>query len=60
VDEFMLWPLERVASAIATSQDYKPNVCLVVIDFLVRHGLLAPEEPGYVQLVGSLRAGDPL
>lgn len=56
----MLWPLERVASAIATSQDYKPNVCLVVIDFLVRHGLLAPEEPGYVQLVGSLRAGDPL
>lgn len=60
VEEFMLWDLDRVAGVISGSQEYKPNCCLVIIDFLVRHGYLTPEEPGYLDLVRSLRVGDPL
>jgi hypothetical protein len=37
---------------------YKPNVALVVVDFLVRHGVLSPDEPGYLPLVASLRSGN--
>ena len=36
---------------------YKPNVALVVVDFLLRHGVLAPETPGYLALLKSLRSG---
>jgi hypothetical protein len=60
VEEFMLWDMQKVASVISSSTEYKPNCCLVIIDFLVRHGLLAPEEGGYLSLVRQLRAGDPL
>jgi hypothetical protein len=60
VEEFMLWDLQQVASVISSSMQYKPNCCLVVIDFLVRHGLIAPEEAGYLRMVRQLRVGDPL
>lgn len=60
VEEFMLRDLEKVAATISSSTEYKPNCCLVIIDFLVRHGLVAPEEAGYFRMVWGLRAGDPL
>lgn len=56
VEEFMLWPVEKVAEIIQTTQEYKPNCALVVVDFLIRHGLITPDQPGYLQLVDSLRA----
>jgi hypothetical protein len=31
---------------------------LVIIDFLIRHGYLTPEQSGYLQLVAALRSGD--
>lgn len=34
---------------------FKPNVALVVVDFLVRRGLVSPDAPGYLPLVASLR-----
>jgi hypothetical protein len=37
--------------------------CLVIIaneGFMVRHGLVVPEEAGYLSMVRLLRAGDPL
>ena len=36
---------------------FKPNINLVVIDFLVRHGEISPEESGYLELVSSLKQG---
>ncbi|KAK3285362.1 hypothetical protein CYMTET_7033 [Cymbomonas tetramitiformis] len=57
VDEFMRLPLSEVAELIQTTQDFKPNVNLVIIDFLVRHGFIRPEEPDYLQIVASLRSG---
>lgn len=36
---------------------YKPNVALVVVDFLIRQGVLCPDDPGYLPLLASLRSG---
>jgi hypothetical protein len=58
VEEFMLWPVERVAEVVAGSTEYKDNCTLVIIDFLLRHGFLAPEQPGYLRLLTALRSGD--
>ena len=55
VETFELWPLDRVAESVRTTTDWKFNVNLVVIDFLVRHGWLTPEEPDYLEIVTSLR-----
>lgn len=54
----MRWPLARVAEVVAGTQQYKPNCNLVIIDFLVRHGAITPDMPGYLELVRGLRAGD--
>ena len=47
----------QVAELVRTTTQYKPNCNLVVIDFLVRHGVITPENPGYLDLVGALRSG---
>ena len=58
VEAFELWQLERVAAAVAApSALFKPNCNLVIIDFLVRHGWLTPEMPGYCELVAGLHSG---
>ena len=36
---------------------FKPNINLVVLDWLVRHGHVPPDAPGYLDLVASLRQG---
>lgn len=60
VDSFERLPLSAVADAVAEGKPtrFKPNVCLVVIDYLVRQGFLHPDTPGYLQLVAELRSGD--
>ena len=55
VDFFELWPLDEVVKRIATTDDFKTNVNLVIIDFLVRQGYLTPEDPYYVDIVHGLR-----
>jgi hypothetical protein len=40
VEEFYLWPVEKVMEVVGNSSEYKLNCNLVVIDFLVRHGYL--------------------
>jgi hypothetical protein len=42
VESFALWPLSRVADILATTDDFKFNVALVLIDLLCRHGLFPP------------------
>ncbi len=55
VEEFYLWPIEQVRRRLSDTDDFKFNVALVNIDFLVRHGFLSPDEPGYVDIVEGLR-----
>ena len=51
VEEFFLWPVERVMERLAQTDDFKFNVALVIVDFLIRHGLIGPDDPDYEALV---------
>ncbi|MBY0431990.1 MAG: DUF4743 domain-containing protein, partial [Rhodospirillales bacterium] len=60
ISEFMLWPVERVAETVRSGDDFKFNVNLVIIDYLIRHGFLSPDdEPDYLALVMGLKNGTP-
>ncbi len=54
----MLWPVQRVAETVLTTTKFKQNCNLVIIDFLIRHGFIAPETPGFLELCATLRSGD--
>ena len=54
VDEFMLMPVEEVAEIVRDTDDFKLNCNLVIIDFLIRHGNLMPEDEDYDLLVAGL------
>ena len=54
VAEFALWPMRRVAATVEAGDDFGFDCALVVIDFLIRHGLIAPDHPDYVALVRGL------
>jgi isopentenyldiphosphate isomerase len=56
VDEFYLWPIERVTELVRDTREFKPNCNLVIIQFLMRHGLLPPDHPDYVALAQGLVA----
>jgi isopentenyldiphosphate isomerase len=56
VDGFELWPIERVMTTVAETDAFKLNCNLVIIDFLIRHGLIGPDHPDYLALVQGLRA----
>lgn len=56
VESFGLLPIEEVARIVRETADFKPNCDLVVIDFLVRHGLMMPDdEPDYAAICAGLR-----
>ncbi len=55
IDEFSLHPLEEVIEQVRDGFDFKFNCNLVIIDFLVRHGFITPEEPDYMAIVAGLR-----
>ena len=54
VESFHLWPIERVAELVSETREFKFNCNLVVIDFLLRHGLLGPDTPDYVEIARGL------
>jgi len=56
VASFHLMKVEEVAEIVRTTSDFKFNCNLVVIDFLIRHGILNPDDtPDYEELVRGLR-----
>ena len=57
VDAFYLWPIEQVMARIRETDDFKFNCALVVIDFLVRRGLIGPDDPDYSAIAHGLRLG---
>jgi 8-oxo-dGTP pyrophosphatase MutT (NUDIX family) len=56
ISEFYLWPLQRVIETVRETDEFKFNCALVVIDFLIRHGYIGPDEPDYLELVHGLRS----
>jgi 8-oxo-dGTP pyrophosphatase MutT (NUDIX family) len=51
---FELMPLADVLERIRTTADFKFNVNLVILDFAVRHGVLRPEDPEYLDIANGL------
>jgi hypothetical protein len=51
---FELMPASAVLERIRTTSDFKFNVNLVILDFAVRHGLLRPDEPEYLDVATGL------
>eukprot|EP00210_Caulerpa_lentillifera_P005497 g5257.t1 len=58
VEEFTLRPISEVVEIILTTMDYKPNCALVIIDFFIRHGIISPDQNGYLELLKSVRNAD--
>ncbi|MDJ0832290.1 MAG: DUF4743 domain-containing protein [Gammaproteobacteria bacterium] len=54
VAEFQLLPVAQILELIRHSDEFKPNCNLVNLDFLIRHGLISPDEPDYLELVSGL------
>lgn len=54
VERFELWPLDQVARSVRDSDDWKFNVNLTIIDFLIRHGWITPEDPDYLAMCQGL------
>lgn len=58
VTRFDLMDVVEVAKIVRDTDRFKYNVNLVILDFLIRRGLLSPEdEPDYVEIVRGLRQG---
>lgn len=54
VDEFYLMTIPELKNAVV-SEEFKITSCPTVLDFLVRHHFLSPdEEPSYCQLIDSV------
>ena len=53
VESFELWPLEKVYEVLSTTENFKFNVTLVLIDLLLRHGLITG--PAAQQLQAALK-----
>jgi 8-oxo-dGTP pyrophosphatase MutT (NUDIX family) len=57
---FTLMSLDEVTNILSDSEAFKFNVAPVVIDFLIRHGHLRPDEAGYSELALGLSGLSPL
>jgi 8-oxo-dGTP pyrophosphatase MutT (NUDIX family) len=53
--EFRLMDAPDVLERVRRTDDFKFNVNLVLIDFALRHGIVQPEDPEYLDLVTGLR-----
>jgi len=54
IASFRLMELDEVAEILSAGEDFKFNVALVLIDFLLRHGHIAPDHPDYSELALGL------
>ena len=55
VEAFYLWPIDRVMDVVSNTTEFKFNCNLVIIDFLMRRGFIAPEHQDYQQIIKGLR-----
>lgn len=52
---FALMDAAEVVTRVRDTDDFKFNVNLVIIDFALRHGIVRPDAPDYLDLVTGLR-----
>lgn len=56
VESFRRLPVAEVARLARDTDAFKLNCNLVIIDFLIRHGLLPQEDPDYLPILQGLRS----
>jgi 8-oxo-dGTP pyrophosphatase MutT (NUDIX family) len=54
VESFELMHIDRVREIVHDTEEFKPNCNLVIIDFMIRHGVLDPDQEQYAELVSRL------
>lgn len=52
---FTLMTAAEVLDRVRSSSDFKFNVNLVILDFAIRHGVLRPDDPEYLDVATGLR-----
>ncbi len=52
--EFMLMPAASVIERVRSSDDFKFNVNLVILDFALRRGLIGVDDPEYLEVASGL------
>ncbi len=55
VEAFALWPIEEVLARVRDSEDFSFDVPLAIVDFAIRHGLIAPDDPDFQEIWEGLR-----
>ncbi len=55
IERFALMPVARVARIVGGTARFKFNCNLVIIDFLVRHGVIGPDHEDYLAICRGLR-----
>lgn len=58
VEGFQLWPVEQVVETLYNSDEFMFDSALVMIDFLIRHGIIDSAHPEYSALVLGLHRLD--
>ncbi len=56
VDSFALWPMKQVMETLCNTDEFMFDSALVMIDFLIRHGVIDNDHPDYSALVLGLRS----
>jgi 8-oxo-dGTP pyrophosphatase MutT (NUDIX family) len=51
---FELMPATAVLERVGTTENFKFNVNLVILDFALRHGLLRPDDPEFLEVATGL------
>lgn len=55
VSEFICLALDEVAELVETSDVFKANAAVVIIDYLIRHGYITPQHPDYEAICFGMR-----
>jgi 8-oxo-dGTP pyrophosphatase MutT (NUDIX family) len=55
IASFEIMAADDVVERVRSTEEFKFNVNLVIIDFALRHGLVSPDDPDYLDLVTGLR-----
>ncbi len=55
IASFQRMPADEAVDRVRGGDEFKFNVNLVILDFALRHGLVTPREPDYLDLVTGLR-----
>jgi uncharacterized protein DUF4743 len=59
VSEFMLWSMAQLEENLRGADDFMFDAALAKLDLLVRHSVVGPEDPEYLELIAQLRQPTP-